>query len=315
MQPRASLLITDLDDTIWYWFKAWHASFSALLRTLEEDTGIPREILTRQIKAVHERHHTSEYAFLLQELPCLIERYGKGFDPVATLPKVILAFRNARKETFGLYPTVFDTLNLIHRNGTRIVAFTESHLFYSVQRLKKSGLDGIIDVLYAPSEDGHVTPEQLRIARRYSDSSYELIDTKMVSLAHGLKKPNPKVLNDILRDEHSEASRAVYVGDTLSKDIAMANQAHIRSAHAQYGETHLNPDYELLKSVTHWTLSEVANQRQANPTIIRPTFVLNREFAQLLDFVTFESPKNDESRRKKTGSECMGKSYRNAGAL
>ena len=67
MKPTIKLLITDLDDTIWYWFKMWHASFSAQLDEVAKVSGISKDVLIPEIKAIHEKYHTSEYSFVLQE--------------------------------------------------------------------------------------------------------------------------------------------------------------------------------------------------------------------------------------------------------
>jgi hypothetical protein len=40
-----SLLITDLDNTLFDWFGIWHASFSAMLDKTVELSGVPREVL------------------------------------------------------------------------------------------------------------------------------------------------------------------------------------------------------------------------------------------------------------------------------
>jgi FMN phosphatase YigB (HAD superfamily) len=287
MKSTAALLITDLDDTVWYWFKMWHASFSAQLAELKRVTGLTDEQLLPEMKAVHERHHTSEYAFLLQELPSLRTRFGDNFDPRQSLPSVIQAFRQARKNNTALYPKVFDSLTQIRARGTRIVAFTESQRYYSIQRLKRCGLDGIVDVLYATAESENLTSEQIANAREHETSWYELEKTETVTLPLGLKKPNPAVLRDILADEHCTPDRAVYVGDVLSKDVAMANEAQVLSVHAKYGETHRQAGYDLLKAVTHWTPADVRKQSEATPKAHVPQFTLQHHFGELLDFVTF----------------------------
>src|SRR3954451_13228899 len=45
---RPRLLVADLDNTVWDWFAAWHASFSAMLDHLIEISGVPAEVLDRR---------------------------------------------------------------------------------------------------------------------------------------------------------------------------------------------------------------------------------------------------------------------------
>ena len=75
MKRGIDVLVTDLDNTLFDWFDIWYTSFSAMLHEIERISEIPVEILEREIKAVHEKHGTSEYAFLIEELPSLIAKH------------------------------------------------------------------------------------------------------------------------------------------------------------------------------------------------------------------------------------------------
>lgn len=284
---EVGLLITDLDDTIWRWFSVWHASFTAMLDEVERVTGIPRSRLLPEIKKVHQRHHTSEYTWVLDELPCLQRHFGNNFDAEFELDSAIHAYRSARKRTFRLYPTVMTTLKKLKQRGVRIVAFTESQQFQTTRRMVVGELDGVIDVVYATSESHQVGKEEHLKARAHGRQGYILKQTTLRVLPHGLKKPNPEVLADILAEENCPAERAIYVGDTVSKDIRMAGLAGVLAAHAKYGENHDREGYELLKAVTHWTPKEVAEQRRlAKLPSHPPEFTLKR-FSDLLGCVKF----------------------------
>ena len=66
--PPKTVLITDLDNTLFDWFEMWHNSFMAMLDQIAKISGISTEALKPEIKKVHQRHGTSEYAFLIEEL-------------------------------------------------------------------------------------------------------------------------------------------------------------------------------------------------------------------------------------------------------
>ena len=68
-RKKVSVLITDLDNTLYDWFEVWYQSFRAMLTRLVKDSGVPEEALITEIKEIHERHGTSEYLMLLTELP------------------------------------------------------------------------------------------------------------------------------------------------------------------------------------------------------------------------------------------------------
>lgn len=71
-------LITDFDNTLYDWFHMWHECFGAMLKEIVRISGIDESILIPQIRAIHQKHGTSEYAFLIEELPALREKFPKG---------------------------------------------------------------------------------------------------------------------------------------------------------------------------------------------------------------------------------------------
>src|SRR5687767_11491200 len=103
MSTPVSLLITDLDNTLFDWFETWHASFTAMLRRTAEISGVPVETLEAEWKSVHQRHGTSEYAYALEELPSLRARHPQT-EIRSTYNDAVEAYREARAQTLRLYP-------------------------------------------------------------------------------------------------------------------------------------------------------------------------------------------------------------------
>jgi FMN phosphatase YigB (HAD superfamily) len=106
---KISVVITDLDNTLFDWVETWFRSFTALVDRLVIDSGVEREQLLDEIRDVHQRHGTSEYAFLIEELPSL-----KVLHPDDDLARLydgaIHDFRKARKASLKLFPGVMETL-------------------------------------------------------------------------------------------------------------------------------------------------------------------------------------------------------------
>src|SRR5688572_8186745 len=105
MKKNASLLVTDLDNTLWDWVHIWHSTFGAYLNKVSEISGIPVESLEPEFKRVHQKHGTTEYAFSLQEIPAILETCGIE-DIKTKYAPAIAAFREARAATLRLYPGV-----------------------------------------------------------------------------------------------------------------------------------------------------------------------------------------------------------------
>lgn len=286
MKKPVSVVVTDLDDTLWDWVSIWHHPFKAMLDKIGEISGVPREQLLRDFQEVHTRHGTSEYAFALEELPSLMRKHP-GEDIVAIYAEAIEAHRNARRQVLKLYPHVLETLESIKDHGTLIVGYTESLAFYTRYRLLKLGLDRTLDFLYSPADHDlpkGLTPEAIR---KYSPECYKLRRTVHRHTPAGKEKPSPEVLLQILADVGASPDEAIYVGDKLVKDIAMAQAAGVTDVHAVYGEAHNREEYELLRSVTHWSPEAVRREIATTTAQMKPSYTLQNSIAELHDYFEF----------------------------
>ncbi len=283
------LLVTDLDNTLYDWVAIWHASFSALLDGLVEISGLVADDLKPEIRRVHQQRRTSEYSHLIQELPSLRKVFPTK-DLQEVFAPAIRASREARHAAMRLYPGVLDTLQAVRAAGTKIVAYTESLAFFTSFRLRRLELDGAIDVLYSPQDhefpDG-VTAESMRTLPA---TEYGLQHTKHRLTPAGHLKPEPEVLTSILEDFTSEGRRVVYVGDSLMKDISMAQTVGVTDVWAVYGQAQHREEYALLREVSHWTDEDVQREKALmHAPDVAPTYRLEHSFAELLDLFRFSA--------------------------
>lgn len=275
-----TVLITDVDNTLFDWVDFWGQSFGAMMRTIAKTEKIDPSVLFEEVKQVHRTHGTSEYAFMLEELP-----YIKNLDPVRQY-KLIRegneAFSNARDANLRLYKGVIETLKSLKSKGIYIVAYTESYSRYTGLRFNLLGLDGLIDVLYAP-EDHHASIGQFAHLTHSPLERAVLNDTQVRNTPKGEIKPNPAILRAICEEIGEEPSHCIYVGDNLMKDIAMAREVGMLDVHAAYGKADHRQEYEMLRSVTHWTDEDVERERRINSGAeVKPSIVLKRSFAEIL---------------------------------
>lgn len=284
MKKRA--LITDLDNTLFDWVYIWYRSFSAMYNKVVVDTGVDESILKADIRAVHQRHGTSEYAFLLEELPCL-KPILAGRPATEVFSEAIDAYRDARREAMQLYPGVAKTLHELKSKKCVVVGYTESKAFYTNYRIRKLKLDGLVDILFSPED--HDLPRNLSAdqIRKYPSDHYAFKSTKHYSTPKGEIKPNPDILNSIIENLEIPKIQCTYVGDSLHKDIAMAKDAQVDHAWAKYGTAQSRPEYELLRSVTHWTDDDVEYEKKIHERDVRPDAILNESFEEILGIYDF----------------------------
>ncbi len=289
-----SVLITDLDNTLFDWVEMWHASFSTQLEGIAKKSGVDKDVLIKEFKAIHEKYHSSEYSFAVRELPSLLNKHDR--DEIVDIYKSILEdAKNARNAALKMYPGVLETLKDIKLSGALIIGYTESVDFYTKQRIKKLGLDGLLDYVYSPKD--HDFPEHVCVddVRKYSREHYELSNTQIRHTPKESKKPDKEVLQSILNDIQCPPNDAVYVGDDLIKDVKMAQEAGLLDVHAKYGVAHNTQQYELLKKVTHWTDEEVERQKKSHDHV-QPTHTIDSfgDLKKLFQFKRFlPSARND----------------------
>lgn len=277
-----TVLITDLDNTLWDWFEAWYASFSVLLAEVSEMSGVPVLDLEPEIKKIHQEQGTAEYSFLLNEVPSLVDAAG-GVEPSVAFDAALHTFYSTRKRATSLYPGVRETLDVLRRKGVLIIAYTESVAYWTEWRIRHTGLDGVIDALY--SSPDHDLPPGMALSdlRTQPDDEYGLKYTNHHHVRKGALKPNADILKSILNDFDRVPDEAVYVGDSLMKDIAMAQSVGVLDVHAAYGVVHDGPEYDLLRRVSHWTDADVEREREINSRgDVTPSITLEREFGEIL---------------------------------
>lgn len=284
-ERQYQVLITDLDNTLWDWFDAWYHSFDSMLARVSELSGVARDVLEPQIRAVHRRRHTTEYSHLLNEVPALVE-VAQGDEPMVVFDDALHVLNSQRLRYTKLYPGVLETLNRLHSAGVRLIAYTESVAYWTEWRMKHTGLDGLIDVLYSAPDHDLPTGVSIEHLRRLPENAYGLKLTKHLHVPSNAIKPNAVVLQSILDDARCAPTGAVYIGDSLMKDIAMAKSVGVLDVHAKYGEVQNTEAYKLLQRVSHWSDADIEREKRIAERYgdeqIVASVVCNEGFEQVL---------------------------------
>jgi FMN phosphatase YigB (HAD superfamily) len=144
-QPTVSLLISDLDNTLFDWLHMWYRSFNVLILELETMTGLHRDALLPEVRRIHQKNGTSEYRFLIREVASLHPR--EGVD-AAECGRAVDRYLAERDRHYKLYPSVAETLRTIRNNGCAVVGYTESLRYYAVRAVRRLRLDGLLNAVY-----------------------------------------------------------------------------------------------------------------------------------------------------------------------
>jgi len=129
-----------------------------------------------------------------------------------------------------------------------MVAHTEAMVENAYFRMAKLGIVDHFSHLYTIHS---AFPEHPTGAQSYPKAGLVSV------LPNSERKPNPKLVKDICAREGVVLSEAAYVGDSLTRDVAMAVDAGVTAIWARYGRSFAADDWSLLVRVTHWTSEDV----------------------------------------------------------
>lgn len=277
------LVVTDLDNTIYNWVDFYVPSFLALIQELSKLTGISQAELKASFKRIHEKYRTSEYTFAIQQLDVLQE-INSGLDVKQILHKyepAIRAFRKTRKKTLRLYEGVKETLTEIRSQGKKIAGRTDALMFHVTMRLKQLGIEDLYNGIFAPPDHGFplgTTPDDVRF---YKDSTaYKTMIPIKVELDPTIRKPDPRALLIVLDHFNIKPEETVYIGDSLLRDVLLAQECGVHDVYAEYGQKYDPRHYEELLKITYWPEEEIGKDCSSSIAEIKPTFVVS-SFSEL----------------------------------
>jgi phosphoglycolate phosphatase len=282
-------LITDLDNTLYDWVTFFAFAFDAMINELTKLLDVDKQTLLVQFKEIHQRYGSTETPWAALELPSVRLRFPNlpASEIAQRLELAFSAFSAARKKHLALYDHVADTLEYLTREGVTIIGHTEALPVNAFYRLTLLGILDRFSRIY--TLEGHTVdhpfPERLR-----SFPSPELIR----QLPRSERKPNPALLLDICEREGFSPQQCVYIGDSRTRDVAMAKAAGVTAVWAKYGTQYDPALWKQIVAVTHWNSDDVEREAQLreNAKAIQPDFTIG-QFSQLLSIVNAE---NDSSR-------------------
>jgi phosphoglycolate phosphatase-like HAD superfamily hydrolase len=224
MKTKISLVVTDLDNTVYDWVSAFVPAFYEMVGEASKILGVSEDVLLDNLRAVHQKHGNSEHPFALLETKSVgaFRQTHPESDPRILLDPAFHAFSRVHKYTLKLYEGVLSALQRLRQHQIPIVAYTDAMVGNCLFRLDLLKLTEYFSALYAPN---HFEPS---INSSFEAGFVHLLDPKD-------KKPNPKTLLDICSEFSVAPDETLYIGDSVARDIYMASNAQVNAAWAEYG--------------------------------------------------------------------------------
>ena len=280
-KEKISVVVTDLDNTLYDWVAPWFARYTTLIDLLEQRAQIPRDTLLTEIRHAHQISHTSEPPDILSKVPCVVSARKRGITQ-DTLNSCATEADKAGIRALALYPGVKDVLSRFKADNVLVVGFTESQAYSTRFRLQALGLDGLLPLVFSRRDHG-LSEDYHRVMFPLYQTHHRVLPPTFAG------KPDPGTLRKIVEGTGVVPEKCVYVGDSILKYICMAQAVGVHDVHAKYGEAHNRPAYEFLRTLSHWTSEDIIKEQRVAPTCLAaPRVSLSTSFDQLFDHFQFE---------------------------
>lgn len=276
-----SLVVCDLDNTIYDWYSAFLPAFYEMTRTAADALNCDHDILLEQIRRIHVKHADVEHPFSLLETEIVQHRAQiEGMESVlSSLDGAFHAFNRTRKINLKPFPGAIEGLEYISRLNIKIIAYTDSKYFAAAGRIDRLGIGRLFNKIYCREKGVSKIPENYLKRTNYD------FESKIFEIPSHETKPNPRVLRDIASIEEVNPSQILYIGDSISKDVMMAKNAGCFAVWAKYGAHTDTEMYEKLVKISHWTQADIDREKNyaAEARAILPDFICEESFGEMTE--------------------------------
>ena len=279
--PVISLVFTDLDNTLYDWVAWYSRAFYRMLDGAAARAEVPRERLLAEMQKLYRRRQGLEQPEALLHAPSIQRSFGDPARAREALRRVFASYYHAaHRSGLRTYPGVRSTLQRLAALGVRVVGHTEAPANHAAARLRALGLEhAFVGLLAAPP-----APDDPTILDGDDSSS---LPFPVQCLRPEERKPNPAVVLELCRRFEVPPHRALYVGDSLARDVHMAQAGGLWTAWARYGTTHDPRDWQRVVDVSPWTAAERAAACQHELDGALPDVVLHESFGELVPCFEF----------------------------
>lgn len=283
--PDATLraVVIDVDNTLYDWVGFFIPCHQAMVAEISRISGIDLLSVRASFRRLYQRHRTTEYAFAIEELDTL-SVIDSGLSPAERLEKyhsAVLAFRDCRREKLRLYDGVTATLVALRAMGAKLIAHSDSMIVPVSRRLRQLDIDRLFDLICGTKDSGIPDYLPLNVARR-ADSRDVEARAPLLELPPTVRKPDVAALRYPLERIGVALENSIYVGDSVTRDLAMAKAAGVTAVLAAYGRVVDPEQARYLEQITWWPDAEVHAERDGID--LTPDHTIYG-FAELLSYV------------------------------
>jgi phosphoglycolate phosphatase-like HAD superfamily hydrolase len=181
-----------------------------------------------------------EWGSAIRRLPSVASWAQAKTKRTAEIDRLVRRFVEVGRSSLKAYCGVEETLKRIAGAGWAVVVFTESPTLEAAERLRGMNILNKVDAVYGTCRSSDATP----------------LDAAVVHLPP-FTKPAPEVLRSILRRHQATPGTAIYVGDSLTRDVPMARESGVTGVWARYGAVVEPRHRDIISEVSCWAAEKV----------------------------------------------------------
>ncbi|MEW8074125.1 MAG: hypothetical protein AB2794_13295 [Candidatus Thiodiazotropha endolucinida] len=250
---KRSLLLTDLDNTLYNFIDYFGPSLRAMVHALSRKYEIDEETLYSELQKVFIKYGSIEYSFTVQELSFYKALADKEKEKAIQLARV--AFSRARNKRLQPYAGVVSALVWANHSHIPVIGITNAPVYHAYRRLRQLKIANLFTAL-AAHKDSNLEGKQWGI-RGYN------IDIPVYILKREELKPSTKGYEKIIQDQNRLGSYKYYVvGDSIKKDIIPAMSLGVTGIWARYGLAHEEKNMHTAVKVTDWSPQKVKELKE-----------------------------------------------------
>lgn len=275
-------LILDLDNTLYNWVDSFAPSFRAMLHVLARVTELNEETIIESFRKIYKKYNTVEYSFAIQELDIwnTLDWSKERILHDAVKPARV-AFGITRRKHSALYPNVRETLYWAKAQDLLLIAYSVAPIYLAEGRLRAFKIDHLFSYLY--SWYGYSVNYGDNLPKNVEPRKTKSRIPNIISLDISTIKPNPNGLIRIINECGLDVKNSYLVGDSLDKDIALAQEVGVNDIWARYGKTVLSDSISTLSRITPWNNDDVKRHDSAQ-IFVKPTYIID-DFSEIKNFI------------------------------
>lgn len=276
-----TLIIADLDNTLYSWIDFFAPSFRALTHAISRTSGVAEDDLYSGFQMTFQREGTVEFRNAIQRNVALATIPEGQLNHLVSIGGV--AFGRTMRLRLKPYVGVKSTLIKLREHSVRVVVVTNSDAKQAAWRIRQMGLAKLVDGLVATRDDGTSSSQDPRAYDAELERRRRLSGLKWVELVEpGGEKPSTSgYLKALSLSESASGSDVFVVGDSKEKDLRPALELGFHTVWARYGLDYDAKNFETLLRVTHWSAARVHETYREDMAV---DYEIS-SFAELLDIV------------------------------